>query len=423
MLTVNLNTTPPWGSGSARKIIDALGGADSVMAVGGCVRDWLSDYPVKDIDFATKHFPKKCFQILKDKGFNVKPISIEHGTIAVFINNSAFEITSLRKDIFTDGRHASVKFGGDWTEDANRRDFTLNALYADEQGTIYDPLGKGFRDLEDHKLCFIGDPRKRIEEDYLRILRYFRFLSRFSENIDDKSLELCVLKAKNITRLSGERVFSELSKILSNKNAEYVFKVLQKHDLLKYLFTQQKIYNLYFKEKFLKSFFKYISKKHILKNKFMVFISFLFNDEVENISKEIIDSISERFHFSSSDKKILLRNLEWIKNKNKISSLDIKTIWLDYGREEIEDLKLILKILSFDKYEVLRCSLENKPPSFPCSGKDAKKAGFTEGNEIGVVLKIIRQWWLENDCTPSHEDCMAQLQKYFKAKKRKGEVT
>ena len=424
MLTVNYNRLPPWGSGNARKIIDALGGADYVLAVGGCVRDWLTDHPVKDIDFATKHFPKKSFQILKNKGFDVKPIGIEHGTIAVLVNNINFQITSLRKDILTDGRHALVKFGGDWVEDANRRDFTLNALYADEQGTVYDPLGKGFKDLEDKKLCFIGDPKKRIKEDYLRIIRYFRFLSRFSENIDESSISSCIKEARKICLLSGERISSEISKILVNKNGLYAFKEMQRQDLLKYIFTKRGNYSLYIEDKILESFFKHVSIKHHSKKKLIILISLLLKQNSKQfLSEKIIYSISDKFHFSKNDTKLLFRNIGWIKNINLISVKDIQLLWLDYGKNEVEDLKLILKILNFKKFNTFREAFDKKPPLFPCSGQDAKRIGFAEGDELGAVLKTVREWWLENDCTASHEECMAQLEKKFKAMKPKGAET
>ena len=165
------------------KILEKNG--EETRFIGGCVRDWITGFPVKDIDFATKHPPIKCSELLEKKGFKVKPVGIEHGTIKVILKGKIFEITTLRKDIITDGRHAVVKFGKDWYGDACRRDFTLNALYGDDQGTIYDPLNKGFKDLQEGKLCFIGNPQKRIKEDFLRIIRYFRFLSRISKNIHE----------------------------------------------------------------------------------------------------------------------------------------------------------------------------------------------------------------------------------------------
>ena len=192
MLSVNLNRTPPWSSGVPLEILKALGGADKTLIVGGAVRDWLCDEPIGDIDFATKLLPNESIQILLDSGFNVKPTGIDHGTITVYSDNNSYEITSLRKDILTDGRHAKVLFGGTWEEDANRRDFTVNALYSDEYGRILDFTGQGFKDLENKTLRFIGNPIQRIKEDYLRLLRYFRFLSRFLDNIDNESMN-CLL--------------------------------------------------------------------------------------------------------------------------------------------------------------------------------------------------------------------------------------
>ena len=166
MLSVNLNREPPWSSGVPLKILKALGGSDKTLIVGGAVRDWLCDDPVEDIDFATKLLPKDAMKILADCGFNVKPTGMEHGTITVYEDNKSYEITSLRKDILTDGRHAKVLFGGTWLDDASRRDFTINALYSDEYGSILDVTGEGFKDLENRKLRFIGEPVKRIKEDY-----------------------------------------------------------------------------------------------------------------------------------------------------------------------------------------------------------------------------------------------------------------
>src|SRR5210317_2202057 len=219
MLSVNLNRNPPWSSGVPLKILQTLGGSDKTMIVGGAVRDWLSDEPVDDIDFATKLLPEEAMKILLDSGFNVKPTGIEHGTITVFKDNKSYEITSLRKDILTDGRHAKVVFGGTWEEDANRRDFTINALYSDEYGSILDFTGKGFKDLENKKLRYIGEPSKRIKEDYLRLIRYFRFLSRYLDNIDKASMDASILLAKNLNLLSAERLLLEFNKILLSKNA------------------------------------------------------------------------------------------------------------------------------------------------------------------------------------------------------------
>ena len=163
MLSVNLNRETPWSTGTPYNILKVLGGSDKTMIVGGAVRDWLNEEPVKDIDFATKLLPKEAMQALLDSGFNVKSTGIEHGTITVYSDNKSYEITSLRKDILTDGRHAEVVFGGTWEDDANRRDFTVNALYADEYGTILDVTGEGFRDLENKKLKFIGSPEDMLK--------------------------------------------------------------------------------------------------------------------------------------------------------------------------------------------------------------------------------------------------------------------
>ena len=197
-----------------------------VRYVGGCVRDTLLGLPVSDVDLATPLAPETVVQYLKDAGITAVPTGIAHGTVTAVIESGPVEVTTLRRDVATDGRHATVAFTDDWREDAARRDFTINALYADP-GTreITDYFG-GLADLDARHVRFIGDPYQRIAEDHLRILRFFRFLARFGDEPDGEALKACSDRANDLMALSRERIRDELLKLLVAKDAVRVIELM-----------------------------------------------------------------------------------------------------------------------------------------------------------------------------------------------------
>jgi poly(A) polymerase len=198
------------------RLLTALGAEDGLSRyVGGAVRDELLDHPVNDVDIATRLRPDDVVKRLEAEGIRVIPTGIEHGTITAISSGQHVEITSLRRDVSTDGRRATVAFTDDWKEDAARRDFTINALLADPlTGEIFDYFG-GIDDLHDRRVRFIGEPLERIAEDHLRILRFFRFHARFGEGDPDQAaLEACSKRANDLMALSRERIADELLKLI-----------------------------------------------------------------------------------------------------------------------------------------------------------------------------------------------------------------
>jgi poly(A) polymerase len=196
-----------------RALVGALG-ADGARFVGGCVRDALIGVPVADIDMATLHRPDEVMRRLQAAGIKTVPTGLAHGTVTAVSAGTVVEVTTLRRDVATDGRHAIVAFADDWREDAARRDFTMNALYADpETGAVSDWFG-GLADLAAGRVRFIGDPLQRIAEDHLRILRFFRFHARFGDAIDTAGLDACTARANDLMALSRERIAGELLKLL-----------------------------------------------------------------------------------------------------------------------------------------------------------------------------------------------------------------
>jgi poly(A) polymerase len=208
-----------WRQRDGLERLAAVLGDGAARFVGGAVRDTLLGLPVADIDIATRHAPHEVLAMLKDAGIRVVPTGIAHGTVTAVLASGPVEVTTLRRDVNTDGRHATVAFTDDWREDAARRDFTMNALYADPQtGALYDYFG-GLADLEARHVRFIGDPYRRIAEDHLRILRFFRFLARFGDTPDPHGLEACAARANDLMALSRERIADELLKLLIAKDA------------------------------------------------------------------------------------------------------------------------------------------------------------------------------------------------------------
>ena len=215
-------------------LVGALGGDDGMARfVGGAVRDTLIGLPVADLDIATRHAPETVIDLLQAARIKAVPTGLAHGTVTGVIEGWPVEVTTLRRDVATDGRHAVVAFTDDWREDAARRDFTINALYADPaSGEVFDDFG-GLDDLAARRVRFIGDPLQRIAEDHLRILRFFRFLARFGDVADHDGLTACAARANDLMALSRERIRDELLKLLAAKDAVRVVATMLEHGILR----------------------------------------------------------------------------------------------------------------------------------------------------------------------------------------------
>lgn len=223
----------PWRRQPGIDRLAARLGPGNARFVGGAVRDTLLGIPVTDIDVATPLAPEQVVALLEDARIKAVPTGIAHGTITAVSSGTVIEVTTLRRDVSTDGRRATVAFTDDWREDAARRDFTINALYADPQsGEIFDYFG-GLADLEARHIRFIGDPLQRIAEDHLRILRFFRFLARFGDTPDAAALEACTARANDLMALSRERIRDELLKLLVAPDAVPVLRLMVARDILK----------------------------------------------------------------------------------------------------------------------------------------------------------------------------------------------
>jgi poly(A) polymerase len=359
--------------------------------VGGCVRDAQLGIKATDIDVAVNVPPDKAKQILEQAGIKVIPTGIDHGTITAVINKIPFQITSLRQDWQTFGRHAKVIFGTDWLEDAKRRDFTMNAIYLDGQGNLYDPFD-GAKDLKEGIVRFIGEPKQRIQEDYLRILRYYRFLAYYGKDVPKSVDELSELK-NGLLNLSKERIQNEFFKLLAAKDPRMSLKLMEKDTVFETLFG----YSLD-----LAHLFSIIELELSLKIEPGLFrrLYALFGTDDEMYANSFCLSRQQKQYLNQLDKAL--------------SYLDRRYIYYDFGSKIFLDWVLLNSVqrkLSMTEQQKHYQSeskwlSELQHSCFPLSGADLLEAGFSEGPEIGTILKMCKSWWIELDFKPNKDACL-----------------
>ena len=384
------------------KIFDAINSYNNISEVryvGGCVRKILNKENTDDIDLATNLTPdqvKVCLDNSKIKYFET---GLEHGTITAKIDNQNFEITTLRKDVKTDGRHAIVEYTTSWEEDASRRDFTINSIYSDIDGNLYDP-NNGHKDLINGIIKFIGEPETRIREDYLRIIRYLRFYSGYS-NVDHELNIIKIIKQniEGLGKVSKERQFNELQKIIKLDNFLRIFSNKSSCELFSLIFPQLKN---------LKKFTKLSkSSEKILRNKSSYFIiSLLVIDETDNS-----DYFMYKYNLPNElkDKINFLKYYSINKNTNEIlNKKELQKIF--YYKEKSDLIDLIdfnlLYYKQSKKLSELKTYFEKlDKPTFPIKAQSLiDDYGYKEGRELGQKLKNLEIKWIENNFTLSKKD-------------------
>ena len=366
-----------------------------IRYVGGCVRKILNNEIVDDIDFAVNLKPEECSAALKENNIKFFEIGISHGTIIALIDSYKFEITSLRKDLITDGRHAKVAFTTDWQEDASRRDFTINAIFSDIHGNLYDPFD-GKKDLEIGKIKFIGDADKRIKEDYLRILRYIRFFLNYSKTEhNDKIRKIIKQNLNGISNISSERLLDEFKKLIISSSFLKLFKDPFCLELINLIFPQFKNLDIF------KNLNKF-AEINIKKVDFVFLISLMLIDNTDNVEYFLF-----KFNISSIDKKrILFLNKFYNKeiNKNYFSKNNLWKIFYYNGKQALFDL-IYFEIFKSKKINkkliaLLEYFKDKEVPVFPVKAVNLmEKYNIPEGKQLGLKLKKIEEQWIKNDFT------------------------
>lgn len=378
----------PWLEEPALKKLLALLNQDGIHArmVGGCVRDSLLGRAIGDIDLACELPPEESLKRITANGGKVIPTGLKHGTITAVIEHKPFEITTLRHDVESFGRHAEVAFTDDWIGDAQRRDFTLNALYLDGDGSLYDPCG-GLADLEARHIRFIGNPEQRIREDALRILRFFRFAAQIGEGVlDDAALTACIRLKEMIRGLSGERLAQEMFKILAADNILPVITVMAEQGILQEILPE-------FSD--LERFMPFVEREQALgRGSILSRLVCLLP-----MKADYVRAMARHLRLSNKDRKTLLRFAEPHPEVSaRMSKQQAHKFIYQQGRDVFIHA-LILSNEAQDIQSLLDYAQQWPVPSMPVQGRDLIHQ--FSGPALGEQLKFLEQKWIDSDFTLS----------------------
>ena len=392
------------------KIFEAINShseSSEVRYVGGCIRKIIKKEVVDDIDLATNLKPNEVCEALKKKAINYYETGIEHGTITAIIDDHKFEITSLRKDVVTDGRHAKVDYSSSWKEDAARRDFSINSIYSDNEGNLFDPHN-GKKDLENGHIKFIGDAENRIKEDYLRILRYIRFFVNYSNHKHNPEI-IKIIKRNigGVSKISSERLLDEFKKLSKSDGFIKLFSDKESLELIEIIFPQLK---------YLSSFKKQNSyaTNNLSKVDFIFLLSLMIVDESDNT-----DYFIYKFNISKKDQKRLrLIDLFYKTNMNikNFTEKNFNKIFYFNGKQAVIDI-INFKLFKSNKVEknlikLMEVYKDKIKPTMPVGANVLmSKYNIPEGKILGKKLKSIEELWVQNGFQISDK----QIQKIIKA--------
>ncbi|MEP1441533.1 MAG: CCA tRNA nucleotidyltransferase [Hyphomicrobiales bacterium] len=379
---------------------------EETRIIGGAVRDALLGEVIADIDLATTAVPERVRELCEAAGFKAVDTGIDHGTLTIVVEGVNFQVTTLRKDVETDGRHANVVFGRDWTEDAARRDLTMNALSIDHKGEVHDPIG-GYADLVRRDVKFIGDPQTRIEEDYLRSLRYFRFFAWYGVGRPDRDALRAVVRTKaGLETLSVERIWSELKKILQARSPERAILWMRTTE----------IFNVVLPENWGLDQFHWLLNAEGEQN--------WSPDPLQRLqamlrpTEDVINALADRLKFSNDERS---RLIDWSEEATKaaayvdLSVLDLAKVLYRGKRNAIRDALVHEFAKRFNKEEAgagrIPALLEFidtwEKPELPVSGEDLIKAGYAPGPNLGNKLKELEENWIESGFTLGRDDLLS----------------
>ncbi len=406
-----MTLTPKWlNQPETQTLIAAFKQTDVPLRfVGGCVRDSLLGKEVHDIDAATTLPPEQVVELLEQANIKAIPTGIAHGTITAVIDKKPFEITTLRKDVATDGRHAEVEYTGDWQQDAQRRDFTMNALYLSPEGEVFD-YHDGEKDARAGRVIFIGDATKRIEEDYLRILRFFRFFAHYGKSTPDKkAMEACTQAAAQIETLSAERIGHEMLKLLSAKRSHHALSFMADQNILPHVVG----FNITSRAVIRRLEEMNAAFSHALPATAKLAALLLVADQ-----KIATEEVATRLRLSNADtqrvknllalQESISTSLSFPQQKRLIrkesASLFCEAVLLAWAQtDELIDT-------SHPYHGMLTLAQEWKPPVFPVSGDDLKALGLKEGKAIGRALAELEEAWEQDDYKMSRGELLKRIE-------------
>lgn len=350
--------------------------------VGGAVRDILQAQSPKDIDLASDATPEESIELLKDANIRVIETGLQHGTIVAHINGEDYEITTLRIDVETDGRHAEVEYTKDWEIDAERRDLTYNAMSMDFDGNVYDYHG-GREDLAKGRTRFVGDARKRIEEDYLRILRYFRFSGRTaSPQPNETILQQIKINAAGLQQISGERIWAEFAKILSGNHLEMIILQMEETDVLENIgLPPPDLYEL-------------LRVKEHTDSPPLLLAALLPNPAA-------LSAVDKHWKFSKGERVVM--HFVLTTRDRSVDLITAKKLHVLY-RIPMEQ---VLKLLEYQgEFRIGKELAKWEIPTFPVKGADLLAAGMEPGPDVGIVLQRLLTQWVDSAYTLTRNELL-----------------
>ena len=375
---------PSWLTDPAlTAVLDALPHA---RLVGGAVRDALAGKPVADIDLATPDLPDETIRRLQNAGLRAVPTGLGHGTVTAVSGHRGFEVTTLRRDVDTDGRHAVVEFTADWRADAARRDFTINALSMTRDGAVFDYFG-GIADLRAGRVRFVGDPATRIAEDYLRIPRFFRFHARFGAGDPDEAALAAIRQGiAGLSRLSAERVWSELKRILSSPDPCRAIALMHELGVLEAVLPEgadpQRLNRLV--------------AAGAPDDPLLRLAALLAGDP---------HALAARLRLSTAEADRLAAMRDCTAPPPDADDATLRRLLADTPKDIVMSA---IWLAGGDR--VLRDRVQAiTPPVFPLQGRDLRRAGVPPGPALGILLRDVRQWWHDGGCIADAEACRAEL--------------
>ena len=389
---------------STRAVIDALcGDGQKVRFVGGCVRDTLLDIAIGDIDIATPDIPETVMALLEKAGIRNIPTGLAHGTITAVVDRQHFEITTLRVDVQSHGRHADVAFTDDWQADAARRDFTMNALSCTPEGDIYDPWD-GIKDIEAGCVRFVGDAGQRIAEDHLRLLRFFRFHAWYGTGAPDRAgLAAAAAGAKSLRKLSSERLRNEMFKLLAAPDPAPVIDIMAEVGVLAEILPRAKGTQVL---RGLQEIEAATAADPLRR------LASLLPDEA------VAETPAERLRLSNAESERLAALLSPPAAINaeldgRALRREIYAHGAERGAERMVDWLILAwaaQPVDAARYRQLVAAAESwSPRPLPIKGADALALGLAAGPEIGNLLKAVESWWIEEDFAPTRAQCLERL--------------
>jgi poly(A) polymerase len=373
--------------------LEAAGGPDCARYVGGAVRNALIGRPVDEVDIATTLTPDEVTEALQAAKLKAVPTGVEHGTVTAVSGGTPYEITTLRRDVATDGRRAVVAFTTDWAEDARRRDFTLNSLYARRDGTVFDPTGHGAADARAGRIVFVGEPEHRVREDYLRILRFFRFLAWYGSGPPDAAaLAACESLRGELKTLSAERVSKEILKLLAADDPREAVALMARTGVLGEILPApidlERLGGLVA-----------IEEDQLFENDPVLRLAALLPDDQVGAAK-----FAERLRLSNADRDRIAAALAPTPVlKSWMSPREIRRTLYRLGPEVFRDRAKLAwaradRTATTPQWRGMIALGEGwAAPAFPLTGEDVIAAGVPKGPMVGRVLREVEDWWIDHD--------------------------